>query len=151
MRLSHPPSYGYVDPYDLPDDFYVKCYRSYVYDVEDNSRKRCWEIDYDLPKNSIRGLLRYTKFDSFEEVAVACNLLGLRCVKCRWLPYPPVKGKTKGSWILPMIGLHLSGEYIPAKGYKKYAEKFYREKLGKDAKAFIEAFPQWAICKYLKH
>ncbi len=152
MRISHPSSYTWVSSDKVPEDFYVKCYsvkRSNAsldeivnsdlpYD-KSNRHVMCWEIDYDLPDKSIVGLVRYTRFNTFEEAAIKCKLLGLKCVKCKWLGYP--LAKVGDHWI--MSGIAPQGTYIPEEGYDEYAERFYREKLGENYEEFMNMFPAW--------
>ena len=100
--ISHPEGYAFVSPNEVPEDFVVKCYpASRIVDqtlpVEQwRSTIDHWEIDYDLPEKTIQGLFRYTKFKTFEEAAVKCNLLGLRCDKYDWLALPPSRAKNDG-------------------------------------------------------
>lgn len=152
MRISHPSSYTWIPPDEVPEDFYVKCYsvESPNIDIDEMVNKdlpyddnhwhvEYWEIDYDLPDKSIVGLVRYTRFKTFEEAAIKCKLLGLKCVKCKWLGYPLIK--VKGHWI--MSGIAPQGTYIPEEGYDEFAERFYRENLGENYEEFMNMFPAW--------
>lgn len=152
MRISHPYSYTWIPPDEVPEDFYVKCYSvkrpnasldkivnsDLQYD-KSNRHVMCWEIDYDLPDKSIVGLVRYTRFKSFEEAAIKCKLLGLKCVKCKWLGYP--LAKVGDHWIIS--GIAPQGIYIPEEGYDEFAERFYRENLGEHYEEFMNMFPAW--------
>lgn len=152
MRISHPSSYTWISSDEVPEDFYVKCYNveSPNIDTDEMVSKDLpyddnhwhvdyWEIDYDLTDKSIIGLMRYTKFKTFEEAAIKCKLLGLKCVKCKWLGYP--LAKVGDHWI--MSGIAPQGTYIPEEGYDEFAERFYREKLGKNYEEFMNMFPAW--------
>lgn len=121
FRISHPKGYVFISADEVPEDFYVKCYSvkrpNLSFDeivntdlpYDDNHwHVECWEIDYDLPDKSIVGLVRYTRFKTFEEAAIKCDLLGLRCVKCKWLGYP--LAKVGDHWI--MSGIAPQGIYI---------------------------------------
>lgn len=84
--ISHPSGYTYISPVEVPSGFFVKCY-PHIGFVDENiivdekfiesdkaldpsiHKIKYWKIDYDLPKKSITGLLRYSKFASFEEAA----------------------------------------------------------------------------------
>lgn len=152
MRISHPSSYTWVSSNEVPKDFYVKCYtvkgpkisidEIVNNDLPYNDEYWCvdhWEIDYDLPNKSIVGLIRYTAFGSFEEAAIRCNMLGLKCVKCKWLGYP--LKKVGDTWII--TGISPQGIYIPEEGYDEFAEKFYRKNLGDNYEEFMKMFPAW--------
>ena len=150
--ISHPEGYTFVSADEVPEDFYVKCYsvkrpNTSIDEIVNNDlpydklnwHVACWEIDYDLPNRSIVGLVRYTRFKTFEEAAIRCELLGLKCVKCKWLGYP--LAKVGGHWI--MSGIAPQGMYIPEEGYDEFTERFYREKLGKNYEEFMNMFPAW--------
>lgn len=145
LLIPHPEGYIFVSPDEVPEDFVVKCYlESRIVDqilpVEQwQSTIDYWEIDYDLPGKSIAGLVRYTAFKTFEEAAVKCDLLGLKCVKCKWLGYPLVK--VGDQWT--MSGLAPQGTYIPEEGYDEFAEQFYRDKLGEHYEEWMSMFPAW--------
>ena len=160
MRISHPSSYTWVSPDEVPEDFYVKCYgverpnvsideivnNDLPYDKH-NWHVEHWEIDYDLPDKSIVGLMRYTRFKTFEEAAIKCELLGLKCVKCKWLGYP--LSKVGNHWI--MSGIAPQGTYIPEEGYDEFAERFYRENLGEHYEEFMNMFPAWRPKTKMQH
>lgn len=136
-----------IMPEDVPKGFYVMCIKisrctNYVASIVDRSEKAAyktiWEVDYHLPEKTIAGLPRYIEFKSFEEAAIRCDMLGLKCIKCKWLPYP---WKTAyGSWTVPFLP---QGTYIPEEGYDEFAEKFYRKKLGEHYDEFMENHPDW--------
>ena len=152
MRISHPSSYTWISPDEVPKDFYVKCYsvESPNIDIDEMVNKdlpyddnhwyvEYWEIDYDLPDKSIVGLVRYTRFKTFEEAAIKCKLLGLKCVKCKWLGYP--LAKVGNHWI--MSGISPQGIYVLEEGYDEFAERFYRKNLGEHYEEFMNMFPTW--------
>jgi hypothetical protein len=150
--ISHPEGYTFVSPDEVPEDFVVKCYSiektntsldeivnsDLLYD-KSNWHIEYWEVDYDLPNKSIVGLVRYTRFKTFEEAAIMCELLGLKRVKCKWLGYP--LAKVGNHWI--MSGISPQGIYIPEEGYDEFAERFYRKNLGEHYEEFMNMFPAW--------
>ena len=142
--ISHCDDWTYVSPVNVPEDFYVKCYsveECVDYNVPYDKREYVvdhWEIDYDLPEQSIRGLLRYTHFKTFEEAAIECNLLGLKCIECKWLSYPPSKTKD-GHWYWHMCTIpHFNEVLVPVDAYEQEKERIYRKCLKDSYDEYME-------------
>ena len=146
--ISHPEGYSFVSPDEVPEDFVVKCYpESRIVDqtlpVEQwRSTIDYWEIDYDLPEKTIQGLFRYTKFKTFEEAAVKCNLLGLRCDKYDWFVLPP--SRTKNGWSRHICSIpHYGSVLIPINSFDEEKVKIYKKILGKDYYYYVKTHPHF--------
>ena len=130
--IPHPEGYTFASPADLPEDFAVKCYQLALDE---------WEVTYDLPNQSVKGLYRYTKFSTFEEAAVRCSVLGLKCIKCKWLMLPPKKGED-GKWYRSILSLpHFGAVLVPIDKYDSEKARIYKEKLGSDYDEYVMANP----------
>lgn len=161
--ISHPSGYTYVSPTEVPPGFFVKCY-PYIGFIDESTTVdekfiesgkasdpsiheiKHWEIDYDLPKRSVAGLLRYSRFASFEEAALKCAALGIDCVKCRWLYLPRYKGKD-GHWCISWCSVpHCNEVLVPVDRYEEEKERIYRERLGGDYDEYMEMFEKNKSC-----
>lgn len=138
--ISHPPGYSYISPTEVPEGFVIKCYAVPKYNDNGIGTNEIdhWEIDYDLLNQSVEGLLRYTKFKTFEEASIKCSLLGLKCIESRWLRLPMSKGKD-GHWYMRWCSIPHFGEVlVPVKSFDKEMERIYREHLGEFYDEYME-------------
>ena len=141
--ISHPEGYTFVSVDEVLKNFVVKCYpearivdQTLPIEQWQSTIDHC-EIDYDLPEKTIQGLFRYTEFKTFEEAAIRCDLLGLKCDKYDWLILPP--SRTKNGWSRHICSISNCGSVlIPISNFDEEKVKMYKKRLGKDYKRYGE-------------
>lgn len=100
-----------------------------------------WEVDYDLPEKSVRELYRYTNFNTFEEAAIHCGLLGLKCIACEWLALPPSRSKD-GGWCWHICDIpHYGSILVPLDIYDQEKVRIYKAQFKEDYDDYVKSHP----------
>lgn len=129
---------------------FIKVYPIYQLDGIDFSKPLeeppivCWEINFDCDQKNVL-LKRRSRFQSFEEATLICQLAGYECKKCKWLPYPANIDR------YGRIEFERNGKYVPENEYESCKRKIYLEKLGKKYMNFKENLYEknsYWLCKY---